>query len=310
MCESQAGIVEEGSEQEGIIRMQFDRVVGLGLCVIDEIYRVEELSLAAARTRYRDRVVSPGGMMSNALAQSALLGCRTHLLSQVGDDALGHFATRALRDCGVVTRKVVRNPAFATSVALVLVDQRSGERRFVVPDRRRLEREAPDLDLSGITRKTLLLVDGHFPAQARRAVRRAREVGARVIADFHSPRPGCLALLPDVDHAVLPEEFAVAWGKGSARETLRVLHDRFGGTPVITRGARGAIVLHEGKLETIPARRVKVRDTTGAGDAFHGGFAAGLYRGLDVMEALELATRAAAHCCTGVGGFASLLGQA
>lgn len=290
--------------------LRFDRVVGLGLCVVDETYRVDELALAAERTRYHERSVAPGGMMSTALAQAALLGCRTQMLSLVGNDADGRYVLRALRNRGVTTRKVIRSDEFATTVAVVMVDRGTGERRFVVPDRRRVERAASDFDLSGITKKTLLLVDGHFPRQALRAVRRAREVGARVIADFHTPRPGCLALLPHVDYPVLPEAFAAAWGQGSARRTLRVLHDRFGGTPVLTLGARGSIALLGGKLVAIPARRVKPRDTTGAGDAFHGGFAAGLYRGQDVLSALELATRVAAHCCRGLGGFESLTDQA
>jgi sulfofructose kinase len=52
---------------------------------------------------------------------------------------------------------------------------------------------------------------------------------------------------------------------------------------------------------------VRVRDTTGAGDAFHGAFAAGLARGRDVEGAISLAARAAAMCCTAVGATTRLI---
>jgi len=283
------------------------RIVGLGLVVVDELLVVDDLKLADTRTRYRELLRSPGGMMSTALAQAAQLGCETHLLSQVGRDAGGRFIVRELRGRGVVTRRLHRSDAHDTTVAYVLVDRRSGERRFIVPDRRELESSAPDFDLSPIDRDTLLLVDGHFPQQARRAVERARSRGARVIADFHAPRPEYLALLPFVDYPILPEEFAEAWGVGNARETLRVLHSRYGGTPAITQGRRGALVLHEGRVHRVPAPRVRVRDTTGAGDVLHGAFAAGLAHGRDVSGALQLAVRAAALSCTALGGLGRLM---
>ena len=63
-----------------------------------------------------------------------------------------------------------------------------------------------------IDRRSLLLVDGHFPEQALRAVKRARRLGAKVIADLNRPRPGSLALLPYVDYAIVPLEFGAELG--------------------------------------------------------------------------------------------------
>ena len=78
-------------------------------------------------------------------------------------------------------------PESETTIAVVLVAKRGGDRRFIVPDRRALERGTPDFDLRPIRSDSVLMVDGHFPAQALLAVRRARELGATVIGDFHRP---------------------------------------------------------------------------------------------------------------------------
>jgi len=289
------------------MRSRFRRIVGLGLSVVDHLYVVEHLNLEETRLRYRERVVQSGGMMGTALAQAARLGCRAQLLSLHGDDADGRLVRRRLRDAGVDTRRVLRAPDAQTTVAVVLVERRGGERRFLVPDRRGLERRAPPFDLSPIDHHTLLLVDGHFPAQALRAVKRARRLGATVVADLNRPRPGSLALLPFVDYPIVPLEFGAGWTGGDPERLLRRLRAESGGTPVVTLGARGGLYLEGGRVRRYRARRVRAVDTTGAGDAFHGAFAAGLYFGLALAPALELAAHAAALNCTALGGMGRLM---
>jgi sulfofructose kinase len=283
------------------------RIIGLGLCVIDHVYRVEHLDLAESRLRFVDRLEAAGGMTATALRQASSLGCRTELLSLLGDDADGRRVRRALRADGVGTRRLVLSPDSETTVAVCLVEKGSGERRFLVADRRRLERGAPDFDLSAIRPGTLLLIDGHFAAQALRAVRRAREVGARVIADFSRPTPAAKRLLPFVDHPIVPEEFARHLFDGDAPRTLAWLAERSRGAPIITQGALGGVYLDGQRVRRYRARRARVVDTTGAGDVFHGAFAAALAHGLDLESGIDLGARAAAVCCTALGGGGRLL---
>lgn len=287
--------------------MSIKRIVGLGLCVLDRFYRVDDFSLVAPRIRYREHVATPGGMVSTALCQAAALGCKAQLLSMVGNDSEGRWLARELRARGVETRRLLRSDRFATSECIVLVDRRSAERRFIVADRRQLEAHAPAFDLEPIRRDSLLLVDGHFPDQALAAVKRARGQGAVVIGDFSQPSPAVRRLLPYVDHPVVSSEFVEGFRAGDPHQTLRALGERYGGTPVITQGHRGALVLERGRIRRIPSRRVRARDTTGAGDVFHGALAAGLVHGQDLLSALDLATRAAALSCTALGGTGRLL---
>lgn len=313
---------EQGRGKTGGDPRQRSRVIGVGLCVLDHLFVVDDYRLPEVRTRYSDPVVSPGGMVSTALAQAAQMGCDARLLSMVGDDAQGRSAVRVLRSLGVNTRQVARSARFATTTAIVLVDRHTRDRRFLLPDRRALERSAPDFGLAAIRAspgrsrsgraakaRDVLLVDGHFPAQAKRAVRRAKARGVPVVADFASPRSDFLRLLPHVDFPVLPLEFVSAWGVGGPRETLKVLHERYGGTPVITLGERGALVLQEGKIHAVSAPRVRVLDTTGAGDVLHGAFAVGISHGWDALAALRGAVREASRSCRSLGGLGELLRQ-
>jgi len=275
--------------------------------VLDLALRVDDFELASARTRYRERVVAPGGMTANALAQVAALGCRAELISLVGDDADGRALTRSLRALGVGTRAVARSRAHPTTVAVVLVDRRSGERRFVVPDRTAIERTAVRFDLGAIDRAAVVLCDGHYVKPALAALEKARSLGIPTVGDFARPDAPSLAMLALTDYPIVPLEFAERFAGGDARATLRALRDRFGGTPVVTLGSRGALALVDGRIRRIAPHRVRVVDTTGAGDAFHGAFAAGIARGLAPLESLALASRAGAVACSALGATTRLL---
>ena len=163
------------------------RVVGLGLCVVDHLYEVDDFGLRQERTRYAARVESAGGMVATALVQAALLGCRARLISALGDDAAGRFARRSLRSGGVETRGVVSSEHPATGIAVVLVRRGSGERRFLVADRRRLERRIRPLDVAPVRRADVLLVDTagrlHVEERLMRQLVKMHEVIARKIPD-------------------------------------------------------------------------------------------------------------------------------
>jgi sulfofructose kinase len=199
------------------------------------------------------------------------------------------------------------SPDSATTVAVVLVERESGERRFIVPDRRELERRAPAFDLTAIDSTAVVMVDGHFPDQALQAVARAREVGAWVVGDFHRPSPAVRKLLPYIDFPVVPLEFAELFSTGGPQRAIREMAEQFGGTPVVTLGGEGGLYLEEGHVRRFAARPASVVDTTGAGDVFHGAFAAGLSRGWTLARSIELAARAASLCCTALGGAARLM---
>jgi sugar/nucleoside kinase (ribokinase family) len=274
---------------------------------MDHYYVLERDEPDAERVRYVQHLATPGGMIATALAQAAQLGARARVLSLVGDDADGRAVRRRLRGLGVDTRRLLRSKTLPTTIAVVLVDRATGRRRFVVPDRRGYERSAPDFDLAPIRRGAALLVDAHFPAQARRAVRAARLRGVPVVADFHRPSPQALALLPYVDFPVVPREFAELWTPGRVTDTLLRLRDEHGATPVVTLGAEGGLWLDGARIRRFRAPRVRVVDSTGAGDVFHGAFAAGVSQGLPLARNLERASRAGALACTALGGMTRLL---
>ena len=75
---------------------------------------------------------------------------------------------------------------------------------------------------------------------------------------------------------------------------------------VVKHGARGAFALVDGAVLRVPAPKVKVVDTTGAGDAFNGGFLAALVQGRDVSDCLRLGVRIGSLSTRAAGGIDGL----
>ena len=103
--------------------------------------------------------------------------------------------------------------------------------------------------------------------------------------------------------AVVSEFFASRWMPAAAADDiLRRLRELGTETAVITLGSRGARALADGGFFDCPAFPVDAVDTTGAGDAFHGGYVAGLLDELDLPERMRFASATAALNCQALGG--------
>ena len=86
-----------------------------------------------------------------------------------------------------------------------------------------------------------------------------------------------------------------------ARRAARVLKAKGIGHVIITMGAKGALVLTDSTEYIIDPIKVKVVDTTGAGDAFNGGLATALAEGQDIVQAVAFANATGALSVTKVG---------
>lgn len=230
-----------------------------------------------------------GGNQAVAAARALGPAGRVVMVGRVGDDDLGTGAVQALTDAGVLVA-VEANPGTPTGVALIVVD-RSGENQIAV---------APGANA---------LVDG---AQVERAL---QEHGPTVVlVSLEVPRAAIEAAgawctsrgVPLVLNPA-PAQPWVGDVVGSAayvtpNETeLATLGDVPAGVVIVeTRGPRG-VRIHGSSPRDIPAPAVEAVDTTGAGDAFNGVFAAGLLEGLDAEAAARRGVAAAALATTEPG---------
>lgn len=264
--------------------------------------------------------LGPGGKGSNQAVCAARLGARVHFISKIGRDTFGAIARDTYLREGVSADFLIESPDRPTGAAAILVDDSGGENAIVVTPgaaaalrRDEIERAAPAIRQSSafLTQLELPLATVEF------ALGLARSLGVPTILN---PAPACpltAACYALCDYLTPNEAEAEALTGRSvatlddARAAAGLLLERGVGHVVLTLGARGALVAAPGIAEHIPACAAgPVVDTTGAGDAFNGGFAVALSEGLDPVAAARFGCAVAGLSVTRHGTAASMPARA
>ena len=247
-----------------------------------------------------------GGPAAVGAVAVARLGGEALLIGRRGDDAVGEEVEARLRAEAVETSALRRFPGAATPVSGIVVDP-GGERHIFSFLGAGLPDDGEWIPLGTLERVQAVLVDSRWPPGAMRLAVAARRRELPVVLDLDQDDAGAWRLAAVATHVIADEELATArGGVGAVIERIR----RQGGWGAVTLGAGG--VAYSGGC--LPAFRITPRDTTGAGDVFHGAFALALAEGHDEAYALAFASAAGAQRCALAevprrGDVVSLLGR-
>jgi ribokinase len=290
------------------------RVVVVGSVNADYVVKIGHLPQPGETVGAGVLSVFPGGKGANQAHAAARLGAATVLVAAVGADQAAADERAALQLDGADISELVTADG-PSGVAVVLVDEAGENMIAVAPganDRLSAElvaqRLPPLLDPDSVVLASL-----EVPLAAVTAAAAAgREAGATVVIN---PAPGMM-LPPGVlaDVILTPNQGEirlVAPGEASEEAAIAAVLAAGALAVVVTRGSRGATLHQVGQpVVTVPAPRVEVVDTVGAGDAFNGALAAALSDAMPLQAAVETAVAAGAAACTGSGARAALPTQA
>lgn len=257
----------------------------------------------------------PGGAGANVACWAARGGTEVRLLGRVGADAAA-WHERELAGCGVGPRLVV-DPEAPTGTVICLVDTgEAAERTFLTDSGASLRLEPDDWSDALLDGVAWLHLSGYLlfsePSRALVAValESARARGVPVSLDPASAGflrelgvDRCLSLIEGVD-VLLPsrDEACFLTGLPDAADAAAKL-SRHVPLVVVKQGAEGAVIARSGTVYAhVPAVAATPRDTTGAGDAFTGGFLAALLAGAAPEDAAADGCRAGALAVERVGG--------
>jgi sugar/nucleoside kinase (ribokinase family) len=189
--------------------------------------------------------------------------------------------------------------------SLILVDADTGQRTVFWRRDPRLRLTAADVPEHVVLSARMLVVDGHEPEPATAAARIARLAGIPTIVDVETVRAGTSALLTQIDAVIAAEAFPSALtGEPDLGRALEAMARECQSPLVaVTLGAEGSLARCGGREIRTPAFAGPCVDTTGAGDAFRGGFAAFCLWHPEgtIEEALAYANATAALNCRGLG---------
>jgi sulfofructose kinase len=292
-----------GNPTETDVNMRFD-VVGLGLNATDIAIEVPTFPEFNSKVPFTAAHWQAGGQTATALVACQRLGLRAKYVGRVGSDPMGDFQLQSLRPEGIDLSDVKVIPECPNQTAYILVDQESGERTVLWHRDPRLIIHPEELRPEMIKQARLLHVDGHDNAAAAQAARWAREEGIPVTVDADNIYPDLDELLEAVDYLVGSSTFATAYtGEADVFRALDIIQQRYRHMKVVgaTLGRDGVVALSEGRFAYRPAYVVPCRDTTGAGDVFHGAFAYALLQGWPLERILDFSNAMAGLNCGAVG---------
>jgi sugar/nucleoside kinase (ribokinase family) len=248
----------------------------------------------------------PGGQCATAMVACARLGWRARYIGHFGDDPNGRTGIDSLQVEGVDV-SFARTIAGATSqTAVILVDASTHDRTVIWHRHPALALTPADVRPESVTSARVLLVDGQDTEAATQAAAYARGAGTRTVIDIERVRPGTEALLKQIDVIIASEAFpSELTGIPVTGAALRAMFDEFRpAVACVTLGEAGSLALCGGREIRTPAFQVDAVDTTGAGDAFRGGFIAGWLKGgelTDLEATLRYASAVAALKCRVLG---------
>ena len=285
-------------------------VVILGVFVADTAYRAARAPRMGETILGSDFKLGPGGKGSNQAVAAGRLGADVTFITRLGRDPFADMARATWKDAGVKAA-VIETPESYTGAAYIFVEETTGNNAIIVCPGAASLISVADIDANA----SLIQSAGVFVTQleqpidaALRALEIARAAGVTTILN-----PAPAAKLPDriyelCDYLTPNEtetEELTGIKVGSLDDARRAADRLIGmgvGTAIVTLGEKGALLHSRQQSEYVEAFRAgDVVETTGAGDAFNGGLAAGLARGISPLEAVRFACAVAGISVTRPG---------
>lgn len=240
--------------------------------------------------RYLNFTASTGGGITNSCIIAARLGLKTAMIARIGKDPLGDYAIRSLNRCGINTNGLIQDPDIKTPVAIASIDKKGNSKytfyKNTSKDSIVCFKDAPKELLK---QPKILHLGSSFSYQkdtfpeALKYVKFLKKRGVFIsfdpnlrpyaIKDKKAVKKRVLELIKWIDLARLNEiDLKFLTGQKGLIKGLKSLKKRFRCEVVLTSGAKGSVHLDSNNnLTRVPAFKVKVADTIGAGDAFTAG---------------------------------------
>ena len=290
--------------------MRKSGVAILGIYVADLAFKAARQPIMGETLLGSAFAMGPGGKGSNQSVAAARAGATVTFITKLGKDNFGDAALTMYATEGI-TALAPQDPNNSTGAAYIFLEEGTGSNAIIVVAGAAGTIGVADVEANAaaITNAKIFMTQLEQPIPAAfRALQIARAAGTTTI---FNPAPAavlddaiyklCDYITPNESEAAMLTGIAVT-DIGSAKQAADILLAKGVGTVIITLGGQGSLLHSKTQSVHIPIYSAgKVVDTTGAGDAFNGGFAAALARGEDPVAAAHFGSAVAGISVTRPG---------
>lgn len=255
-------------------------------CPVDE-YPVEN-------TKYRltEKVEAGGGPASNAAFLLGKWGIETRIATVIGSDDFGEKIKKEFQSVGVKTEYIETTYDRGTSLSFILINKKNGNRTVfnVAGEFAALKKTNYDFT------PDIIYTDGHDYGAVQNAISKFPQ--AIRIIDAGRVTQELLELCKYMNYIVCSKGFAetVSGQKfnfdnpNSLVQVYQILKGKFPhANIVVTLEEKGALYVANNQIKIMPGLKVEAKDSTGAGDIFHGAFTYGIANNFDMEKTVTLA---------------------
>ncbi|MFF2886537.1 ribokinase [Paenibacillus sp. NPDC057967] len=238
--------------------------------------------------------MNPGGKGANQAVAAARLGAHVQLIGCIGNDDFGQHILKHLQNEGVNVSNV--EPVTDSTATATIVVADGDNSIIVVPAANNYVTAAfVESKREAIAASDILIVQLEIPLEGvQKAVEIAKENGVTVILNPAPIQELPSELIHDIDYLTPNEHEQTLLRQGRSEEELD-------GKLIVTKGSQGVSIREGGEDIHIPAFKINVVDTTGAGDSFNGGLALALSKGMPLRDACYYGNAVAAMSTTKLG---------
>jgi ribokinase len=292
---------------------RFD-VVGFGALNVDKLFKVNKIASAEEESFVTDFEEACGGSAANTMVGLARLGCKVGFIGKVAEDREGRMLLEDFRGENVDTNGIVMAKYGRSGTAMGFVDERGERALYVDPG------VNDTIEFNEINKKymfqtrslhlTSFVEEKSFQTQKRLVETLPKKVKVSLDIGELYARKGLNALEPIMSRTfvMMPnaKELQILTKKTDYKRNAEILLEKGVKIVAVKLGSKGCYVTDGKESSIVEAFKVKVVDTTGAGDAFCAGFLYGLISRKSLYECGRIGNFVASKCIMKMGARAGL----
>lgn len=290
------------------------RIIVIGSSNTDMVVKTSRLPLPGETILGGEFFMNQGGKGANQAVAVKRLGGNLVFLSKLGDDIFGQQALKAFEEENINTHHIVCDKSIASGVALISIDE-NAENSIVVASGANMLLNEQDIDkvVDEMCEGDILLMQLEIPIQTvESAARKAYEKGVKVILN-----PAPAQVLPEsllqYLYMITPNRIEAEMLTGikiingsDVEQAANDLNLKGIENVIITLGSNGCFVKEGTTAYYIDSFKVNAIDTTAAGDTFNGALCVALAEGMDLRQAVVMASKASSIAVTRMGAQSSI----
>ncbi len=292
-------------------------IIGIGNPGQDMVVELEKIPYEEVSSRMYDCSFQGGGWVATALCAAGNLGAKVSMLGVIGDDSFGKMIVDDFKYNNVDTDHLIVAKEKRSNFCICITERSTKSKHLISRGGELREVEADDIDEDYIKSAKMIHV-GFVNDAVRKAADIMHKNNGKVSVDAAYYKPYVYENYDIFDIFIgseyyfdgVCEELGMKTAKDLTDDekykVMEYVQSKGPDIVIFTFGEHGSMGIYGNERFVQPAMKAEIKDTTGAGDVFHGAFDIAYLNGLSVPDAAKFATGVSTIKCTQMGGRAGI----